>query len=126
MQCPKCKSDRVSRQRRTRAERWKYSAVYECADCLHRIGISYLEQPPKPTVPHFLRMPWITFHVRCPQCGSFQLTVQKERDHIEGFSVNPLRLIQRLLFAPMYYCADCRLQFNDVRPMMKPQGEIKI
>ena len=122
MQCPKCKSERVSRQRRTRAEHWKFAAVYECDDCLHRIGVSYLNKPPKFAMPRFLRMPWITFHARCPECGSFQLQVQMERDYIEGFKINPLRVMQRLLYARMYYCAGCRLQFHDIRPRMKPQS----
>ncbi len=121
MQCPKCNSEHVNRQRRMRADRWKYAAVYECDDCQHRITVSYLKRPPVLTLPHFLRGPWITFHARCPECGSLQLTVQAERDYIEGFRINPLRVMQRLLRAPMYYCADCRLQFNDLRPRMKLQ-----
>jgi hypothetical protein len=118
MQCPMCKSSHVHRERRTPEERWKYAAVFECYDCHQRIGISYLRQLPRLSVWHFLRMPWITFHVRCPRCGEMQLKVLRNRDYIEGYENNPLRIIQKLLGAKLYYCWECRLQFHDLRPQL--------
>jgi hypothetical protein len=62
-------------------------------------------------------MPWITFfHARCPRCGEMQLEVLRDRDYIEGFENNPLRIMQKLFGAKLYYCWECRLQFYDLRP----------
>jgi len=116
MQCPKCKSEHVHRERRTPDERWKYAAVFECYDCHHRTGVSHLKQLPRLSLPHFLRAPWITYHARCPHCGNMQLRVYKQRDYVEGYQRNLLRMLQKLLGAPLCYCWECRLQFYDLRP----------
>lgn len=121
IQCPKCQSKHVHRQRRAPNERWKYAAVFECADCRYRIGISHLKNFPKITLPRFLREPWITFHARCPKCGNLQLRIQRRRDYVEGYEDGLLRRIQKFLGAPLCYCWDCRLQFYDLRPRQTPK-----
>ena len=47
------------------------------------------------------------------------LRVQRKRDYVEGYELNLLRMIQKLLGAPLCYCWDCRLQFYDLRPRLK-------
>lgn len=118
MQCPNCRSEHVHRERRTPEDRLKYAAVFECHDCNQRTGISHLKQILNLAVPQFLRMPWITFHARCPHCGNLHLRVHSERDYVEGYERNLLRVIHKLLGAPLCYCWDCRLQFHDLRPRL--------
>jgi hypothetical protein len=118
MQCPKCKSSNVHREHRTATDRWKYAAVFECYDCNHRVGISYLSQPLRLAVPQLFRWPWITLHVRCPHCGETELKVMRSRDEVEDYRRGPLRFAQRLLGAKLYYCWLCRLQFYDLRPRL--------
>ncbi len=60
--------------------------------------------------------PWITLYARCPKCGNTQLKIFKHRDHIEAYQLNLVRILQKLLGAPLCYCWECRLQFYDVRP----------
>jgi hypothetical protein len=39
----------------------------------------------------------------------------KKRDKVDGFSQNPLALMQVLIGAPVNRCSPCRLQFFDWR-----------
>src|ERR1035437_214978 len=121
MQCPKCKSEHVYREHRTRADRWRYAAVFKCSDCHHRIGISHVKILSRLSLAYFIPAPWITSHARCPKCGNMQLQVYRNRDYVEGYEDNLLRTIQRLLGAPLCYCWDCRLQFYDLRPRLNPK-----
>lgn len=116
IQCPKCKSENVRREHRSPEDRRKYAAVFECYDCGNHIGISRLKLLLNLHMPGFAQMPWITTHARCPKCGNMKLQVYRQRDYIEGYHRTLLRLLQRLLGAPLCYCWSCRLQFYDLRP----------
>lgn len=58
---------------------------------------------------------WLSKTARCPRCGQSDLQKFSRPDPIEGMAQNPFRLVQRLLGAPLLYCAICRLQFYDLR-----------
>lgn len=53
--------------------------------------------------------------VRCPRCTSRDLRIRQKRDRVDGFSKHPVRLLQGLFGARLYYCWQCRLQFYDIR-----------
>ncbi len=119
MQCPECQSTHVYRKRRTRKERWKYAAVFECSDCQHLVSISHVKN--LIAFFNFVDEPLITFHARCPNCGNTQLSIQATRDYVEGYDNGVLRKLQKLLRAPLCYCWNCRLQFHDLRPLLPPK-----
>jgi hypothetical protein len=78
--------------------------------------VSLLKKAPRLRSSAFVGLPVVSLRARCPKCGNIQLRVFKQRDYVEDFSHNPLRLIQRLFGARLYYCELCRLQFYDLRP----------
>jgi hypothetical protein len=52
-------------------------------------------------------------HSRCIRCGSEAVQRLKKRDKVDGFSQNPLALMQVLIGAPVNRCSPCWLQFFD-------------
>jgi DNA-directed RNA polymerase subunit RPC12/RpoP len=99
--CARCNTfDRIHR---TLWQHLLYTAVYECRDCKSRF-----KNPRK----FGFR---ISRHARCPECGWRYLHRFARRDHIERMSRHPLSVLQHLLGAHLYFCADCRLQFYDLR-----------
>lgn len=105
MVCGECGSTRMLRKRRSLAERFRYGAVYICADCnqIQQIDMSR-------------RHPMLSLHACCPRCGTSELKKFGKIDHIEALYRNPVSRIQRLFGAPILYCQWCRLQFFDFRP----------
>jgi DNA-directed RNA polymerase subunit RPC12/RpoP len=54
-------------------------------------------------------------YARCPSCGDYAVQPLRGRDPIDRMWLNPISYLQRFLFAPLYHCALCRLQFYDWR-----------
>ena len=104
--CPCC-GEAMRRSRRTLAERVLFAQAQCCTKCATRCRLSRWRS---------LRD---SRYVSCPRCAGQNLRVFSRIDRIEGMQRNPLRWIERLLGAPLYYCAACRLQFFDVRPLLR-------
>ena len=108
MQCPLCKSDHFHRRHRSFAERLRYAAIYECAQC-HCRDLEYYAE-------HF---PRFSRFARCPECGGTALRVQHFVDPVDRLSRSALSFLQKLLHAPLLYCPFCRFQFYDLRPLLR-------
>jgi len=93
-----------------------YAAVLECEDCTQLLRVSYLQQPPRLHVRTWLRMRLNALCARCPRCGSDRLSGGAGPDAVHNYRSRPVRTLQRLMGAPLCYCAECRLQFYDLRP----------
>jgi hypothetical protein len=50
-------------------------------------------------------------------CGTPRVRRLATRDRIDRMSINPLSVIAAALFAPIYHCNACRLQYHDWRPL---------
>jgi hypothetical protein len=89
--------------------------MYECPKCNRRVG-AY----------HNFLYSHVRFlfarHSRCIRCGSEAVQRLKKRDKVDGFSHNPLALVQAVTGAPVNRCSPCRLQFFDWR---KPHPDAK-
>jgi hypothetical protein len=89
-------------------EKFLWSSKYECSDCKRREGAYH----------RYIYAHWrflFSRHSRCIRCGSEAVERLKKRDKVDGFSLNPLALIQVLTGAPVNRCSPCRLQFFDWR-----------
>jgi len=107
MPCSRC-GKRLVRVHRTALEKWLWSDMYECADCKRREGTYH-----RSLYAHCRFL--FSWHSRCIRCGSEAVQRLKKRDKVDGFSQNPLALIQVLVGAPVNRCSPCRLQFFDWR-----------
>ena len=108
MICPVCRSDRFHRRHRSFAERLRYAAVYECRACHCRDVETYAEH-----------LPFLSRVARCPECGGTDLRPLSALDPIERLYRNPFSYVQKFFGAPLLYCAPCRFQFYDLRPLKK-------
>ena len=107
LHCSRC-GKRLVRVHRSALEKLLWSEMYQCSDCNHREG-SYHRH---------LYAHWrflFSCHSRCIRCGSEAVQRLKKRDKVDGFSQNPLALMQVLVGAPVNRCSPCRLQFFDWR-----------
>lgn len=104
--CERCgkKAVRIPRNWWTRL--W-FTAKYRCIDC--RYERAYLRRPALPSL-----------HRACPRCGNRELERFPNRDRIDKTYLNPISMLQRLIGAPLWWCAWCRLQFYDYRPALPP------
>jgi hypothetical protein len=82
--------------------------MYECPKCNRRVGSYY-----RPLYAHCRFL--FSRHSRCIGCGSEAVQRLAKRDKVDGFSKNPLALIQALTAAPVNRCSPCRVQFFDWR-----------
>ncbi|MCC6585765.1 MAG: hypothetical protein IT168_03525 [Bryobacterales bacterium] len=106
-QCVFCQGQ-VHRSRRSLFDRLVYEVVFRCEDCNRRFGL-----------PKAWTFAWRPY-VNCPKCGQTNLDRRTKRDHIDRMHRHPISRIQQLLFAPLYHCHLCRLQFYDWRPVKAP------
>jgi hypothetical protein len=67
-------------------------------------------------------MPRPSRYANCPRCAGHELVILAEADHIDEMNMNPLRLVQRVFGARLYYCHTCRLQYYDLR-RRRPAGQ---
>lgn len=96
------------RVHRNLLERWLWADMYECPGCKRRKGSYH----------RYLYAHWcflFSRHAHCIRCGSAAVQRLKKRDKVDGFSQNPLALMQALVGAPVNRCSPCRLQFFDWR-----------
>ena len=96
------------RVHRNLLERWLWVDMYECPGCKRREGSYH----------RYLYAHWcflFSRHSHCIRCGSGAVQRLKKRDKVDGFSRNPLALMQALVGAPVNRCSPCRLQFFDWR-----------
>jgi hypothetical protein len=96
------------RVHRTMLEKFVRSDMYECAGCRRRVGTYHRSLY---AYSRFL----FSRYSRCIRCGSEAVQRLKKRDKVDGFSQNPLALVQALTGAPINRCSPCRLQFFDWR-----------
>lgn len=101
--CPHCR-ERFVQVRRKLWERVFYSDAFICKKCRRRVralrgNLAYL----------------FSSYARCVRCGSYGVSRLMKPDRVDGFTRNPLGLVQRLLGAPVCRCSPCRLQFYDWR-----------
>ncbi len=110
MSCIVCGGS-LHRCRRSLLERLLYEAVVRCSGCQRRFTAG---------------QSW-TFmfrtYVNCPKCGQTRLDRRRTQDGIDRVYKSPLSWLQRFLFAPIYHCRDCRIQFYDWRPRKSTQRE---
>ena len=106
--CPRCHRSLV-RTTRTIAQRVFYRRLLHCAACGFEAPDWRL--PFKATL-RFL----FSTHTRCVECGTTRVRRLPARDRIDRMSRHPLSLLGGLLFAPIYHCGRCRLQYRDWRP----------
>lgn len=108
LHCPSCRG-RLQRVHRTFAEKFIYTATYECLQCRAR--------KPEPR--------WYALYLgdypRCPRCGTYRLTRLSERDKIDKMKKGLINFAQFLLRADLYHCRYCRVQFYDVRKPVAPE-----
>ena len=107
MPCPRC-GKRLVRVHRTALEKLLWSDMYECSGCKRREGTYH-----RSLYAHCRFL--FSRHSRCIRCGSEAVQRLKKRDKVDGFSQNPLALMQVLIGAPVNRCSPCRLQFFDWR-----------
>lgn len=100
--CPAC-GGKLARVKRRLGERLRYSALYQCRGCGHRLA-----SPSRLSI-------LCSLTCCCPRCGREELDRPARRDPIDALYHNPLSLAQGLLGAPLYWCRPCRLQFHDFR-----------
>jgi hypothetical protein len=105
--CSPC-GKRLVRVHRTALEKWLWSDMYQCSECRRRAGTYHR---------HLYAHCRFLFSrkSRCIRCGSEAVQRLTKRDKVDGFSQNPLALIQILIGAPVNRCSPCRLQFFDWR-----------
>jgi hypothetical protein len=101
------------RVHRTAFEKLLWYDMYQCSECKHRQGSYH-----RGLYAHFRFL--FSRHSRCIRCGSEAVQRLKKRDKVDGFSQNPLALMQILIGAPVNRCSPCRLQFFDWR---RPRDE---
>jgi DNA-directed RNA polymerase subunit M/transcription elongation factor TFIIS len=102
--CSTC-GGKLVRVHRSWWQRLALKAVFECRECGAREAKRWL----------FFRTP--TRIANCPRCGNRKLEVYKKRDRIEMFHFSVFRMLQGWMGAKLCYCALCRLQFYDFRPL---------
>jgi DNA-directed RNA polymerase subunit RPC12/RpoP len=105
--CSRC-GKRLLRVHRTVLEKWLWSDMFECPACKHREGSYH-----RSLYAHCRVL--LSRHSRCIRCGSEGIQRLKKRDKVDGFSQNPLAILQVLIGAPVNRCSPCRLQFFDWR-----------
>lgn len=112
LHCPSCQGQ-LRRVHRTLAEKFWYTAMYECPQCRAR--------RPEPR--------WYALYrgeyPRCPRCGTFRLTRLASRDKIDSMQKGPLNFLQFLRGAELYHCRYCRVQFYDARKPLAPEAREK-
>ena len=99
---------RLVRVHRSVLEKLLWSDMYECSECKRREGTYH-----RYLYAHCRSL--FSRHSRCIRCGSEAVQRLKKRDKVDGFSQNPLALMQVLIGAPVNRCSPCRLQFFDWR-----------
>jgi hypothetical protein len=105
-QCWKCGRECV-RVGRSWWQRIWYVARYECPAC--KLQVLYYRFPSY----------WFSFYRRCPQCGDTEMKRHQRGDAIEKMYRNPISLLQVLVFAPLWNCRYCRMDFFDLRPGLR-------
>jgi hypothetical protein len=96
------------RVHRTVLEKWLWSDMFQCPGCKRREGSYH----------RYLYAHWcflFSRHSHCIRCGSDAVQRLKKRDKVDGFSPNPLALMQAVVGAPVNRCSPCRIQFFDWR-----------
>ena len=96
------------RVHRTIVEKLVWSDMYQCSGCQRRVGTCHRALY---AYGRFL----FSRYSRCIRCGSEAVQRLNKRDKVDGFSQNPLALVQALTGAPVNRCSPCRLQFFDWR-----------
>jgi hypothetical protein len=95
-----------------------YSAIYICPNCQSELRVPYRGV--------YINVAFVfSRHTHCPRCGTANTLRSARRDSVDSLSHHPLSWIQHLLWAPLYHCIDCRLQYYDWRqlePMADPQA----
>jgi len=112
---PKCRFCGLSvvRVHRRAVEKILYAEAFRCRGCgrrshrLHR----------KLAIPLWFFSP----HTRCGCCGTADVRRLSKRDRVESVSRSFVSRIQQLTGAPLNWCAACRLQFYDWRPLPRLQ-----
>ncbi len=109
--CAEC-IGHIEQVRRTRWERLFFSAAYRCQKCKTRFrcGRDWWASTYR-----FI----FSRHTVCVQCGTEQVRRAPHRDRLSSFSKHPLSLIQVIFFLPRKECPYCRLQYCDVRPVLR-------
>ena len=105
--CRHC-GKRLVRVHRRPLEKLVWSDMYECPNCNRRVGTYH-----RSFYAHCRFL--FSRHSHCIRCGSDAVQRLKKRDKVDGFSQNPLALVQALIAAPVNRCSPCRLQFFDWR-----------
>src|ERR1051325_3995580 len=97
---------RLLRIHRSLAERVRYMAVWQCADCNEIVP--YPRQYATHLGPHSV----------CPLCTTPRLTRLEKPDRIDRQQGGFWNLLERLAGGRLYHCRFCRLQFYDRRKML--------
>ena len=105
--CPVCRAE-CRRVPRKGWQRYRYKAIYECPACHVKLAICR----------HNLL--WCSLRRQCPKCGD-AVARAYGLSSIEKLYLNPISLIQALLFAPLWTCNQCRMSFFDLRPGPAPE-----
>lgn len=110
-ECPNCQ-ERLQKVHRRFLEKLAYSSAYECRKCnfrtrrLNAWGLS---------LGRFI----FSRHTSCPRCGTALVHRTSKRDRVESLSKHLFSRMQQLLGAPLNKCPLCRLQYYDVRPVLR-------
>lgn len=95
-----------------------YRRVLQCPSCGFRHASRRL---PFEATTNFA----LSLHTRCIQCGNQKVRRLPKRDQIDAMSHHPISLLLGLLFAPIYHCSPCRLQYRDFRPTSRAAAALR-
>ena len=98
----------MARVPRVGMHRLIYRRVLQCPSCGYRHASRRL---PFEATTNFVLAPYTC----CIQCGNLRVRRLPERDQIDAMSHHPISVLLGLLFAPIYHCNSCRLQYRDFR-----------
>lgn len=105
MTCPKCRSERCTRSKRSGIADRVFSSLgflpWRCLDCKHRFH-GYL-------VPASFLL-----YTHCKRCGNLDLQ-RISRELVEDWNAS----LFRFAHVPAYRCAPCRFRFFSMRPLQR-------